>query len=366
METHNSYTKSTRRKFIAFSIVAATICFSIIATIASSVPMTMAQGQPSSQPNPNAPLSFFLKLGNNQSTSAASSQAASNGTGTKNITIAVNVQKGPTGSPMKLPISAVVPKNVNPQDLQLCASLQNGQQKCQPLTQNAPNIDLSSAPSGAASTTPQSYHDGDSIGNILSTLSSRIIQYADAQLISVNNTTLNIPITVIVPITLEIQNAQICASVASSGGVSCQQLVLNPTQSAFTPVNVDLSNPTTPTVSTLSASVPSTQQLTGGATGSNNTGALPSNATTGGTNATTGGTNATTGGTNATGTNTSGTTANQGSQTPSNTTQTAQQNAPEQGQQNIPSSPTGQAQEKNSGSDKSNSDKSNSKSDNGN
>jgi hypothetical protein len=72
METHNSYTKSTRRKFIAhFSIVAATICFSIIATTASSVPMTMAQGQPSSQPNPNAPLSFFLKLGNNQSTSAA-------------------------------------------------------------------------------------------------------------------------------------------------------------------------------------------------------------------------------------------------------------------------------------------------------
>jgi hypothetical protein len=173
---------------------------------------------------------------------------------------------------MKLPISAVVPKNVNQQDLQLCASLQNGQQKCQPLTQNAPNIDLS-ASSGAATTTPQAYHGGGSISNLLSTLSSQIIQFADAQLISVNNTTLNIPITVIVPITLEIQNAQICASVASSGGTSCQQIVLNPTQSAFTPVNVDLSNPTTPQVTTLSAAVPSTQQLTGGATGTNNTAA---------------------------------------------------------------------------------------------
>ena len=90
-----------------------------------------------------------------------------------------------------------------------------------------------------------------------------MIQYADAQLISVNNTTLNIPITVIVPITLEIQNAQICATVASSGGQSCQQIVLNPTQSAFTPVNVDLANPTTPTVTTLSGQVPTTQQLTG-------------------------------------------------------------------------------------------------------
>jgi hypothetical protein len=100
---------------------------------------------------------------------------------------------------MKLPISAVVPKNVNPHDLQLCASLVNGQQKCQPLTQNAANIDLSNASSGAATTTPQAYQESSSRDNILNVLSTSIIQYADAQLISVNNTTLNIPITVIVP-----------------------------------------------------------------------------------------------------------------------------------------------------------------------
>src|ERR1044072_4961536 len=159
MEISKSRTKTS------VTIVAATICFSILATIANSNQVAIAQGQPSTQPNPNAPLSFFIKLGNNQSTSAASSQAASNGTGTKNITVTVNVQKGPSGSPIKLPISAVVPKNVDQQDLQLCASLQNGQQKCQPLTQNAPNIDLS-ASSGAATTTPQAYHGGSSISNM--------------------------------------------------------------------------------------------------------------------------------------------------------------------------------------------------------
>jgi hypothetical protein len=313
METHNPTTKT------CVTILAATIFFSILATIASSNQITIAQGQPSTQPNPNAPLSFFLKLGNNQSTSAASSQAASNGTGTKNIVVTVNVQKGPSGSPIKLPISAVVPKNVNQQDLQLCASLQNGKQKCQPLTQNAPNIDLS-ASSAAATTTPQAYHGGSSVSNILKTLSSQIIQYADAQLLSLNNTNLNIPITVIVPITLEIQNAQICASVASSGGTTCQQLVLNPTQTAFTPVNVDMSKPTTPTL-TLSASVPTTQLLTGGATGTNNTGTAST-----GTNNTAGTTSGGGGGTNSTSTQgtspSSTTTSNQPSSTSQQPTST--------------------------------------------
>jgi hypothetical protein len=316
MEIRNFSTKT------CVTIVVTAICFSILATIASNNQITIAQGQPSTQPNPNAPLSFFLKLGNNQSTSAASSQAASNGTGTKNITVSVNVQKGPSGSPIKLPISAVVPKNVNQQDLQLCASLQNGQQKCQPLTQNAPNIDLS-ASSGAATTTSQAYHGGSSVSNILQTLSSQIIQYADAQLLSLNNTNLNIPITVIVPITLEIQNAQICASVASSGGTTCQQLVLNPTQTAFTPVNVDMSKPTTPTL-TLSASVPTTQLLTGGATGTNNTGTASS-----GTN-NTAGTTSSGGGTNATSTQGTSPSSTTTSNQPSSTTQQPTSTQPSQ------------------------------------
>jgi hypothetical protein len=185
------------------------------------------------------------------------------------MTVTVSVQKGASGNPIKLPISAVVPNNINQQDLQLCASLSSGQQMCQPLGQNAQNIDLSSAANSTAKTTAQSYQENKA--SIFGISFGSLVQYADAQLISVNNTTLNIPITVIVPITLEIQNAQICATVASSGDQSCQQIVLNPTQSAFTPVNVDLSNPTTPTVTTLSAAVPTTQQLTGSSAGTNNT-----------------------------------------------------------------------------------------------
>jgi hypothetical protein len=185
------------------------------------------------------------------------------------MTITVNVQKGPSGNPIKLPISAVVPNNINPQDLQLCASLSNGQQMCQPLGQNTANIDLSSSANSTAKTTPQSYqHDN---ANILGVLFNPVVQYANAQLISVNNTTLNIPITVIIPINIEIQNAQICASVASSGSQTCQQIVLNPTQTAYTPVNVDLSNPATPTVTTQ----PTTQQPTA-TTGNNATPSAPS------------------------------------------------------------------------------------------
>jgi trimeric autotransporter adhesin len=266
-------------KLSVFAIVIA-ISVSMLASTISITQTATAQNQSQGQSTGNAPLNFYLKLNNNQTTSKAASQAASNGTGTKNMTITVSVQKGPSGNPIKLPISAIVPNNINQQDLQLCASLSNGQQMCQALGQNASNIDLSSAANSTAKATPQSYQENKA--SILGISLGSLVQYADAQLLSVNNTTLNIPITVIVPITLEIQNAQICATVASSGGQSCQQIVLNPTQSAFTPVNVDLSNPTTPTVTTLPAAVPSTQQLTGSPAGTSNTsGAAVTNNTAG-------------------------------------------------------------------------------------
>ena len=65
------------------------------------------------------------------------------------------------------------------------------------------------------------------------------MQYANAQLISVEDTTVNIPITVIVPIDLNIQSAQICASVASRGDQSCTQLVLNPEQTSYTDYDLE-------------------------------------------------------------------------------------------------------------------------------
>jgi hypothetical protein len=103
---------------------------------------------------------------------------------------------------------------------------------------------------------PQSYPNNDgailenAINPIVKTITSLfMMQHAEAQLISIEDTTVNIPITVIVPIDLNIQNAQICASVASSGDQSCTQVVLNPEQTSYTDVDVDLST-ATPTLST--------------------------------------------------------------------------------------------------------------------
>jgi hypothetical protein len=181
----------------------------------------------------------------------------------------------------------VVPVNIQPQDLQLCASLANGSESCQPLSggQQGTTIDLtqsSAGGGGAAATTttpptqpspstetmtpmpapaPQSYYPPSSdgvaavftniiINPLVETITSAFtVQYADAQLIGIEDTTVSIPITAIVPIDLNIQNAQVCASVLSSGDQSCTQVVLNPEQTSYTDVNVDLSS-ATPTLTT--------------------------------------------------------------------------------------------------------------------
>jgi hypothetical protein len=270
-------------------IIAATLLASAVFTMSSNSLSVFAQQPPPqpAQPQPqlqqqqqNAPINFFLKLANNASTAQAASQAAANGTGTKNMTITVNVQKGPGGQQIPLPISALVPANIQPQDLQLCASLATGSELCQPLSggQQATSIDLTQGagataapPTGMASPmpappaktispmpapAPQSYPNSDgevftnALNQIVDTITSSFaVQNADAQLISVEDTTINIPITVIVPIDLNIQNAQICASVASSGDQSCTQVVLNPEQTSYTDVDVDLSS-ATPTLTT--------------------------------------------------------------------------------------------------------------------
>jgi hypothetical protein len=242
---------------------------------------------PQQQQQQNAPLNFYLKLADNASTAQAPAQA---GAGTKNMTITVNVQKGPGGQQIPLPISALVPANIQTQDLQLCASLADGSESCQPLSggQQAASIDLTQAGAAAGATpapmgtaspmpapaptppatvpmspvpapppVPQSYPDtggvvlaNDAINPVIETLTSAFtVQNANAQLISIEDTTVNIPITVIVPIDLNIQNAQVCASVLSVGSQSCTQVVLNPTQTSYTDVNVDLSS-ATPTLTT--------------------------------------------------------------------------------------------------------------------
>src|SRR5919112_6096456 len=267
--------------------VAATLLTAAMFTMLSNVPQSVFAQYPPAQPaqqqqQQKAPLNFYLKLANNASTAQAASQAAANGTGTKNMTITVNVQKGPGGQQIPLPISALVPANIQPQDLELCASLVTGSESCQPLSGGqGTSIDLTQSAVAGAGTTPapmgtaspipapapQSYPSSDGeiftnvINPIVDTMTSIFtIQYANAQLISIEDTTVNIPVTVIVPIDLNIQNAQVCASVLSSGSQTCNQVVLNPEQTSYTNVDVDLST-ATPTLTTAEQE-PTTAPLT--------------------------------------------------------------------------------------------------------
>jgi hypothetical protein len=208
--------------------------------------------QSSSGQQANVPLNFFLKLKDDSKNTTSTGNQSSQ---TKNATITVTLEKGPGGSPVKLPVSAMVPGDTEAKDLELCASLQDGKEVCQPLDKKDARIDLSSQgqtnqSSSNMSSTPTAYSPASEfLRQILDSISSPL-QNANAQLITVDDTTLNIPITIIIPITLQIQNAQICATVASSGDQTCNQIVLNPEQTGYTPVDIDLSTGATPTIST--------------------------------------------------------------------------------------------------------------------
>src|SRR5215204_5251840 len=82
---------------------------------------------------------------------------------------------------------------------------------------------------------------------------------AQPQSINVQNTIVTAPLTVVVPITIDAQNAQICVSAASSGDQSCTQMILNPEQNSYESVTVDLSDPTSvPAVTAASPGVSKT------------------------------------------------------------------------------------------------------------
>jgi hypothetical protein len=230
----------------------------LVLSLGVSYPMTaLAQQSPSTEQSSsgqqaNVPLNFFLKLKDDSKNATSTGNQSSQ---TKNATITVTLEKGPGGSPVKLPVSAMVPGDTEAKDLELCASLQDGKEVCQPLDKKDARIDLSSQgqtnqSSSNMSSTPTAYSPASEfLRQILDSISSPL-QNANAQLITVDDTTLNIPITIIIPITLQIQNAQICATVASSGDQTCNQIVLNPEQTGYTPVDIDLSTGATPTIST--------------------------------------------------------------------------------------------------------------------
>ena len=141
------------------------------------------------------------------------------------------------------PLTIMIPFETDAQTAQICVTiLSSGSQSCQQVVLDPEtgmytpvNVDLSQpkpviTPQETTATSP-------------TTLPNQPMS------INVEHTTATAPITVIVPITGNIQNAQICVSAGSSGTQSCTQLIVNPEQTAYTPVSADLTQSESPTVS---------------------------------------------------------------------------------------------------------------------
>jgi hypothetical protein len=141
------------------------------------------------------------------------------------------------------PLTIMIPIETDAQTAQICVTiLSSGSQSCQQVVLDPEtgmytpvNVDLSQP---TPVITPQE-----------TTATSPTTPPNQPESINVGHTVATAPITVIVPITGEIQNAQICVSAGTSGTQSCTQLIVNPEQTAYTPVSADLTQSETPTVS---------------------------------------------------------------------------------------------------------------------
>jgi hypothetical protein len=218
-------------------------------------------------------------------TTTTTSSATSTNLSTRNIGIEVTVVRG-SEAPIILPINVTIPANVN--NLELCASatvVGSADEMCQPvlrtidLTQNggagaaatdttASGTTTSPSPFSSPSSPPSSSSSAPTM--TAPTTSFPPATTGGNSLIGVEDTTVNIPITVIAPITAEIQNAQLCAQLLSSGVQSCNQIILNPQQTSYTSVNVDMTTSPAPTVT--SSQVTDTTTATGTTTGTTDTG----------------------------------------------------------------------------------------------
>src|SRR5215207_1453438 len=141
------------------------------------------------------------------------------------------------------PLTVTIPIETDAQNAQICVTiLSSGSQSCQQVvldpiqgSYTPVTVDLSQP---TPVITPQ---------ETIQTASSPTPNQPDP--INVEHAEVIAPITVMVPITGDVQNAQICVSVGSTGDQSCTQVIVNPEQTAYTPVNADLTEPVTPTVS---------------------------------------------------------------------------------------------------------------------
>jgi hypothetical protein len=155
-------------------------------------------------------------------------------------------------------LTVIIPIETDAQDAQICVTiLSSGSQSCQQVVLDPEtgsytpvNVDLSQP---TPFITPQE-----------TTQTASLPASNQPESINVEHTVSTAPITVIVPITGDIQNAQICVSAGSSGTQSCTELIVNPEQTAYTPVNADLTESGSPTVSSTVSQepVPATESTT--------------------------------------------------------------------------------------------------------
>ena len=130
------------RKSLLPIIVAGILSFSIV-SFADMMTLNPAIAQNTTTATANnqtqaGQLSFFLKLADGSNQTAAQTQDPSN---LKNITINVNVQQGQE-PPKKLPITALVPKETTLEQLELCGSVGDQPEQCQPLSGESISLDL--------------------------------------------------------------------------------------------------------------------------------------------------------------------------------------------------------------------------------
>jgi hypothetical protein len=169
------------------------------------------------------------------------------------------------------PLTVIVPITADVQNAQICVSAaSSGDQSCTQVIINpeqnsyeAINVDLSDPASipditAAAPGVSKTITPGSQIPDDVASTNS-----PQPPVINIQNMVVTQPLTVIIPIETDAQNAQICVTILSSGSQSCQQVVLNPETGSYTPVNVDLSQPTpviTPQETTQTASLPASNQ----------------------------------------------------------------------------------------------------------
>ena len=264
-------------------IIAVILSFSIISYSDMMTSLVNAQNTTTSTADNQTQagqLSFFLKLADGSNQTSAQTQDPGN---LKNVTINVNVQQGQE-PPKKLPITALVPNQTTLEQLELCGLVGGQPEQCQPLSGESISLDLTggqqqqaeSNTSTSATAQPQSYSSSFETSKFTNVafdsnndnygFSSAVYSPSDAYFVPVQliddvnvNVPIDIDVTAIIPINIEIENAQICANLG--GTQTCQINNINPTTNEYSPTTIDLASQE-PAVTTQPAPTTTTEPTT--------------------------------------------------------------------------------------------------------